>query len=201
MTNYARMYRLGITPWERYAPTAKLALAALLEREAADRTRPPGLALDLGCGRGLFTPELARQGWRAVGVDVVPQAIHDAQQRGDDGVTYVVGDVTDLGSSAERHGWGEVDLFLDVGCFQGLDTAQRTAEGRGVTELAAPGATLLLLAFGPSRWRRLVEGVSEDEIVAAFDGWELLDAQPAETTGLGWPMNRTSPRWYRLRRS
>jgi len=30
-------------------------------------------------------------------------------------------------------------------------------------------------------------------------GWEMLASKPADTAGLGWPMNQTAPRWYRLR--
>lgn len=29
---------------------------------------------------------------------------------------------------------------------------------------------------------------------------EMLTVEPADTAGLGWPMNKTAPRWYRLRR-
>ena len=72
MTNYARMYRFGITPWERYRTAAAASIAALLDREEAGRSRPLGRALDLGCGRGLYTPELARRGWEAVRIDYVP---------------------------------------------------------------------------------------------------------------------------------
>jgi len=187
------MYRLGMTPWEGYADAAAPSVAAVLDREEADRTPPLGRALDLGCGRGQYTPELARRGWDAVGVDVVPRAVEEARRRAP-GVRFEVGDVTDLAASD----LGDFDLFLDVGCFQGLDPAQRAAEARGVTSLARPGATVLMLAFGPSRWRRLVEGVSEQEITAAFDRWDLLDVRDADTAGLGFPMNRTSPRWYRL---
>ncbi|WP_240930499.1 bifunctional 2-polyprenyl-6-hydroxyphenol methylase/3-demethylubiquinol 3-O-methyltransferase UbiG [Isoptericola sp. BMS4] len=166
MTKYTRMYRLGITPWEGYAEAAAPSVAAVLDREEADRTRPLGRALDLGCGRGQYTPELARRGWDAVGIDVVPRAIEAARRRGSPGVTYVVGDVTDLPAA----GLGSFDLFVDIGCFQGLDPASRAAEARGVTALASPGATVLMLAFGPTRWRRLVEGVGEAEVVAAFEG-------------------------------
>ncbi|MDQ1645956.1 MAG: hypothetical protein QOJ50_2140, partial [Cryptosporangiaceae bacterium] len=28
--------------------------------------------------------------------------------------------------------------------------------------------------------------------------WEMLSAEPADTTGLGWPLNKTAPQWYRL---
>ena len=81
-----------------------------------------------------------------------------------------------------------------------LSVPQRTAMARGVTSLAAPDATLLMLAFGPTRLRRLVEGVSQAEIQAAYDGWDLISLDDADTAGLGWPMNTTSPKWYRLGR-
>jgi hypothetical protein len=96
-------------------------------------------------------------------------------------------------------GLGTFGFFLDIGCFQGLDAGQRLSLGRGVSALAIPGATVLLLSFGPGRWRRLVGGASQEEVQTAFAGWEMLAVQPADTAGLGWPMNKTAPRWYRLR--
>lgn len=197
MTSYRHLYRWGITPWERYVRASHESIAAMLDREEAERGGVPGRALDLGCGRGLYTRELARRGWEAVGVDVVERAISEARSVDVTGsAAYVVGDVTDLGAS----GLGGFDLFLDVGCFQGLDAAQRDAVGREVTAAARPGATLLMLQFGPSPWARLVEGVSQEQIEAAFDDWTTESVEAAETHGLGWPMNRTQPSWYRLRR-
>lgn len=195
MTNYARMYRFGITPWEGYRSAAAASIAALLDREGNERSRPLGRALDLGCGRGQYAPELARRGWQVVGIDNVPAAIAEARRR-DARAAYVVGDVTDLPAA----GLGTFDFFLDVGCFQGLHAEQRAAEGHGVTTLADPGATLLMLAFGPTWMRSLLEGVSYEQVEAAFPDWELLAVDPADTRGLGWPMNRTRPQWYRLRR-
>jgi hypothetical protein len=58
-----------------------------------------------------------------------------------------------------------------------------------------------MLSFGPSRWRWLVGGASQEEVQTAFAGWEMLASEPADTAGLGWPMNTTAPRWYRLGRS
>ena len=197
MANYPLMYRLGFTPWERYGTVAAASITALLDREETGRSRPLGRALDLGCGRGQYTPELARRGWEAVGIDSVPAAIEAAQANSPDaaGLSYVVGDVTRLPSA----NLGTFDFFLDIGCFQGLDPGQRLAEGNGVSALANPGATVLLLSFGPSRWRWLVEGASQEEVQTAFAGWEMLASKPADTAGLGWPMNQTAPRWYRLR--
>lgn len=195
MQRYALAYRLGLTPWERYGAAAAPTIAALLDREEAERGRPLGRALDLGCGRGQYTPELARRGWDAVGVDVVPRAVAAASRLGVPGATFVVGDVTDLPAT----GLGRFDFFLDIGCFQGLDERGRRAEGHGVTELANPGATLLMLEFGATWMRSVVGGVSTEEVTAAFPGWELVSVQAADTDGLGWPLTKTSPRWYRLR--
>ena len=195
MQRYALAYRLGFTPWERYGAAAASTITALFDREEAERMPPLGRALDLGCGRAQYTPELARRGWEVVGIDSVPRAIEAANRKAVPGTTFVVGDVTDLPAA----GLGTFDFFLDVGCFQGFDESGRRAEGRGVTELANPGATLLMLAFGTTWMRSVVGGVSTDEVMAAFPGWELVSSQPAETEGLGWPLTKTSPRWHRLR--
>ena len=42
MTDYARMYRFGITPWERYRTAAAASITALLDREETERSRPAG---------------------------------------------------------------------------------------------------------------------------------------------------------------
>ena len=196
MPNYPLMHRLGMRPWERYALAAADSVAAVLDREEAERDRPLGRALDLGCGRGRYTPELARRGWQAVGVDFVASAIEAARAADTQGASYAVADVTDLTAA----GLGRFDFFLDIGCFQGFDAAGRRAQGDGVTALANEGATVLTLCFGRSRFRSLVGGVSRDDVESAFAGWETVAVESADTAGLGWPMNRTQPQWYRLRR-
>lgn len=195
MTIYREMYRFAIRPWERYGEAARASIAALFDREEASRARPLGRALDLGCGRGQYTPELARRGWEAVGVDYVPAAIEAASRRKPQGVTYVVGDVTAL--SAHDLG-GTFDFFLDVGCFQGLTAPQQQAQGLGVTALANPHATLLLLAFSPTRAWSFLGAAAQEDVERAFPAWQLLAVDPADTAGLGWPLNTTTPRWYRL---
>lgn len=195
MNGYAVAYRIGFTPWERYASAAAPSIGSLLGREEAERARPLGRALDLGCGRGLYTRELAGRGWEAVGVDLVPRAIDAANRGGVGGARFVVGDVTAL-QGVEL---GTFDFFLDVGCFQGLSAAQRDGEGRAVTALANPEATLLVLALGAGGIRGVVGGVSQADVEAAFPEWALLSVDPAETAGLGWPLSKTSPQWYRLR--
>lgn len=196
MLMYALLYRLGVTPWERYGAVTAASFAALLDREAAERSGPLGRALDLGCGRGQRTRELARKGWEALGIDNVPRAIEAAIRRGVPGATFVVGDVTDL-TAADL---GTFDFFLDSGCFHHLDADGRQAAGRGVTAVARPGATLLMLEFQPTLMRSVVGAVTTADVEAAFPDWEMLSVMSADITGLGWPLTGTAPQWYRLRR-
>lgn len=88
---------------------------------------------------------------------------------------------------------------LDAGCLQSLDADGRAALGRGVTALATSGASLLVNAFDRTRLAPVIGGITADEVTAAFPDWQLLVTEAAPVTGLGWPMNTTSPRWYRLR--
>jgi len=192
---YGWAYRIGFTPWESYGRTAVPTLHRLLDREEAERPDPPGRALDLGCGRGQKTHELARRGWDAVGIDTAVPAVAAARSSGLSNARFVVGDVTEL----EWTGAGTFDLFLDVGCFQHLDPAERAAMGAGVSWLANPGATLLMLELGATRLRALTGGVTRGEIESAFTDWTMLSVEPANTHGLGWPLTRTAPQWYRLR--
>lgn len=191
---YALAYRLGFTPWEA-AAEADHSLADLLADETGRRPEPPGRALDLGCGHGQHTVQLAELGWEAVGVDNVPRALAGARDRAVPGTTFVSGDVTALDSQALG---GTFDLFLDIGCFHGLDATQRRATGDGITRLANPGAVLLMLAFQPHRLPVLPHGVTEAEVREAFPAWRVDWVKAATTEGMPRPLRRTRPQIHRL---
>jgi hypothetical protein len=109
----------------------------------------------------------------------------------------VVGDVSDLPVDE----LGNFDFFLDIGCFQHLDAGKRLAAGRGITALANPGATLLMMEFSrPTPIRPSAGAVAPDEVEAALSGWQMLNVEDAETVGPGWPMSRVQPQGLRLRR-
>lgn len=196
-TGYSLAYRFGITPWDRAGAASAATLEVLLDREQEGRARPFGRALDLGCGRGVHTHELARRGWEAVGVDNIPRAIHDARSRPDSQATFLIGDVRNLRALE----LGTFDFFFDVGCFHGLDQEDRRAEGEGLSGLATPHATLLMLAFQPHRLPFVPSGVTEEDIKESLPDWQLLTIEPADTTGMPLPLKRTSPQWYRFSRT
>ncbi|HET7385931.1 MAG TPA: class I SAM-dependent methyltransferase [Nocardioidaceae bacterium] len=196
---YTIMYRIGFTPWEWGGGTGSEHLRRLLDQEAQERAGSLGKALDVGCGRGSHSLELAGQGWQVTGVDAVGRAIADAKARGaGSGVRFLVADVTDLAASGIGVGF---DFFLDAGCFHGLTDAQRAAEARNLTAAATDTATLLMFAFSPGPRRGpLPRGVDRAGVERAFAGWTVVDQQPAPAPLRG-PLKSAAPSFYRLRRS
>ena len=197
---YRFMYRVGFKPWEQDSATVGRQLDALLAREEAERESPYGPALDLGCGTGRWSVELARRGWRVVGVDVVPRAIESARRRASEAdvdVAFFEGDVTALRSAGVGSGFS---FFLDVECFNHLSDAQRAAVGREVNAVASPDATMLLLVWTRARRGPLPPGASRNDLTTAFSGWQIVDEHAYEGELPG-PLKNIAPRWYRLARS
>jgi SAM-dependent methyltransferase len=198
---YALAYATGLRPWERAGRQAAAEFSGLIDHETSQRPAPPGRAVDLGCGTGAHTIELANRGWQATGIDNQPRALRIARARAaacQADVTFVRGDVTAL--RGDDIG-GAADLFLDVGCFHHLPGPARQAMAAAITAAAAPAATLVLLAFSPARRGPLPAGASREEIQATFARWEILTDQPAEASGMPRPLRNSAPRWYHLRLS
>ena len=199
---YRVLYAIRFTPWEQMAhPEIAGQVADLFAREEAGREPPFGQALDLGCGSGIWAVELAKRGWQVTGVDFVPKALRRARERAEDAgveVQLMEGDVTDLAGTGVGSGF---QLLLDFGCFHDeLTDEQRREEGREASAAAAPGATLLMMAWKPGRRGPLPRGASPEEIQTAFPDWKLVDDEamnvPDGTPGY---VRRAEPRFYRLR--
>lgn len=186
-------YRLGLTPWERAAESGQEQLGALLDKVEIDRKPPLGRALDIGCGTGRHTHDLASRGWDATGVDFVPLAIEKARARAGD-ARFVCGDVTDLASL----GLEPFDFFLDIGCLHVFDRTERSAVSRQITGLARPGAQMLLLAFQPNTLPLVPDGVSREEIEETFADWHLVASEPADVHAMPKPLRKTAPQFYTL---
>jgi SAM-dependent methyltransferase len=197
---YQVMYGVGFTPWEADAPMVGAELDGLLTREEFARRPPYGSALDLGCGSGGWSIELARRGWQVVGVDVVAKAIRRARRRAEvEGVdiTFIEGDVTALQDAGVGTGFSFV---LDIECFNHLNDAQRASVGRGVNAVTTSDATMLMLVWRRARRGLLAPGAHADDLTSAFIGWEIVGEQ-AYAGELPRPLRSVAPRWYRLART
>jgi SAM-dependent methyltransferase len=192
---YRVMYRVGFTPWD--TERVPSALRALVEGPDAP---PAGRALDIGCGTGTQSVYLASHGWEVTGVDAVDRPLARARDRSRAaGVTvdWVRGDVTRLGELRLAPGF---TLVFDRGCFHGLGDSGQAACAAALTELAAPGATLLLMAMAPNRVPAAPAGIDERELLARFATWRLAGTEPDEGEIAG-PLRKVPRTWYRLIRA
>ena len=202
---YKAAYRLGFTPWEEASGDEETAakVSEWFDREESGREPPYGRALDLGCGGGLWAIELARRGWEVVGVDMVPKALSTARERAHEAgveVRLLQGDVTSLQAAGVGDGFR---LVWDFGTVHGLTPAQRQAVGREVSAVAAPDASVVMLAWTPGRRGPLPRGASRADIEAAYAGWKVTDEDAADVSGPNVPraVRNAKPRWYRLVRA
>ena len=190
---YRVMYRIGFTPWD----------TGVVPRELSDLVEGDGgllagRALDVGCGTGTQSVYLAQHGWRVTAIDAVGRPLTRARARADAArvdVEWIKADITELGALGIEPG---LTLAFDRGCFHGLNDRQRAAYAAGVTALAAPGATLLMMVFAPSRVPGAPAGVEDTELAARFDGWVLSATEPDGEGEPAGPMRNVPRHWYRL---
>jgi len=190
---YRLMYRVGFTPWD--TDQVPKELSTLIEGAGA---LPHGRALDIGCGTGTQAVYMARSGWEVTAVDAVPRPLSRARARADEAgvsVDWILADAARLHRLGLTPGF---TLVFDRGCFHGLDESQRGAYAAAVDELAAPGATLLMMAFAPNRVVAAPAGLEQSELVGRFPEWELASASPDSDGEISGPLRNVPRTWYRL---
>ncbi|MGH2962659.1 MAG: class I SAM-dependent methyltransferase [Solirubrobacterales bacterium] len=201
---YKLLYAIGFTPWEKMADLPEVAglASALFDREEEGHDPPYGPVLDLGCGSGIWGVEFAKRGWQVTGVDIVPKALRRARERVDDAgveMRLVEGDVTKLRTTGVGSGF---PYLLDFGLFHDeLSDEQRAAMGREVSAVAAPRATLWMVAWAPGRRGPLPRGASRGDIEAAYPEWKVIDEEAVDISAALFYrlMPKANPRFYRLR--
>jgi ubiquinone/menaquinone biosynthesis C-methylase UbiE len=128
----------GPPPWNIGDPQPEI--VALIEN---GNFRGP--VLDVGCGVGDASLELAARGYEVVGIDLSQTAIaaatKAAEERGLNLATFIQGDVTKLDYDAT------FNSVLDCTLFHSLPLEARDDYLGAVHRAAAPGASLHMLVF------------------------------------------------------
>ncbi len=185
---YNWSYRRGAPGWD-----TGITPREVVEVIEGAHPRPPGRALDLGCGTGTNVLYLVRHGFEVVGIDLSPVAIEAAGRKLESvsEARVLLGDVTALSSLGVE---GPFDFLLDIGCFHGITRSRRPDYVREVARVARPGALLMMWAFGARGvWRFLGMGVTRQEIEQRFGaGFALEQVVPGRRP--------TGSAWYSLRR-
>ncbi len=189
---YDMMYRRG-APWEG-GPRREL--VELLE---SGRLTPEAVggrrALDIGCGSGADTLLLADHGFDVTGVDFSRVAVDKARAAAADrpDVHFVEADLLALPDDVTSAAY---DVLFDGGTIDDFPAARRRDLARLVTELARPGAVLVMWCFcadwadlpwvslsGPSRL--LGSAASPGEIEELYGRDWQIERLPEPTTPFG----------------
>jgi SAM-dependent methyltransferase len=173
---FSLWYLFSKPPWDKGIPAPELV------RTVANR--PPGRALDLGCGTGTNVRYLAEHGWQATGVDFVPAAIAKARRRLRSlPVDLRVADVTRLG---ELDFPGLFDLALDMGCFHSLTSEGQARYALGLEHWMKPGSCYMLYAWQPAPDSQ-GRGLSREAVEAAFaHGFRLVRYEQGQGRPSAW---------------
>jgi SAM-dependent methyltransferase len=154
-----------------------------------------GSTLDVGCGPGRLTHELTRRGHRALGVDVVAEAVRLTRGRGADAVVAdVFGPVPDEGRwSSVLLADGNIGIAGDPGRLLRRVRQLLRPGGRAIVEVTAPGTgsssgwTSIEGPFGRSRPFRWARVAADDAIVvAATAGLVVLSVHRLVVHGERW---------------
>ncbi len=187
---YQVMYRIGFTPWEGHEPPAPLVDLV--------GTMPAGQMLDIGCGTGHDAIWCAARGWRVTGIDAVSVALRRARCNaglaGAD-VLFIQADITQVAPAALGSGY---TLLQDIGCFGGLSDPGRRRAAATITRAAAPGARLLMFAFGHGGGRFGPRRIDLPEIRALFPAWDVMFSRPADEIEIKGPMRDAPRAWHQL---
>ncbi len=194
-------YRSGQTPWDTGITPPEV-------QEFWKKHTPSlagNLALDIGCGTGLNTLFLARQGLSAIGFDLSGQALMLAckrlspsaasgQERPRGSAMFVQADVTRLpvGSLGATYA-------LDIGCLHSLPDDRRPAYAQGVIRALRPGGYYHLYVFDGSKSDGPgARGMDDGEVAALFDGkMEIV----SEERGVSSTQVSRPSSWFLLKRT
>ena len=164
-------------PWHRDTPDG------FILDVVATRAKP-GRALDLGCGSGVFSAWLAKQGYEVTGLDVIPRAIEMSNERA------VAEGVQVNWINADLLSWNapsQFDVIVDSGCLHSLIGGDVSRYKEQLLRWLAPGSDYVLGHFGKRHaldWRPVgPTRRTRDQLVQLFTPpLEVVKHQQSEMT-------------------
>ena len=169
--DFAGMYAEGIPPWQIDRPQPEV--LQLLENGKFESP-----VLDLGCGTGDNTIELARHGLVVKGLDAVPEALERARKKTEQAglkqsPEFVLADALRLAESGLK-----ARTVLDCALFHTFSDEERREYIRGLEAVLSPGGRLHILSFSELETRQPgPRRLSLSEITGSFGaGWRVEDS-------------------------
>lgn len=169
--DFAGMYAEGIPPWQIDRPQPEV--IRLIEQGKFESP-----VLDLGCGTGDNTIELARHGLVVKGLDAVPEALDRARKKTEQAglkqsPEFILGDALRLAESGLK-----ARTLLDCALFHTFSDEERKDYIRGLEAVLSQGGRLHILSFSELETRQPgPRRLSLSEITGSFGkGWRVEDS-------------------------
>ena len=166
---FDQMYQRGTTPWVQHPPEPSLKyFMDFLKKEKSE-----ALVLDLGCGVGWISFQLAKYGFHVVGIDGSETAISQAKESAgkknfDSLVKFYVGDVLDLPSDLNQF-----DALVDRGLFHHILPENRDLYFENIKKVLKPGAFVYLSVFSLKNPEGIGQRFSKKDIEKLFKNFNV----------------------------
>ncbi len=133
----------------------------------------PNTIIDLGCGTGLLTRELVKDGRRVIGIDPSAQMLeHGKQQPGGEKIEWILGDSAQLGQLfVDSKSTADLAIMTSNVAQVFLDDGEWQATLNNLAKALKPGGTLAFESRNP--------------VAKGWESWNKADTHEVQQTPFG----------------